>query len=237
MLEVSDLSVRYGSVIALEGLDLRVDPGEIVVLIGANGAGKSSAVNALGGLMRPARGSIRFAGVDVGRLNAIQRIRLGLAMVIEGRGVFSEMSVRENMELGAYAKPNLRSARLREAVDQAVAMFPRLGDRMSQAAGSLSGGEQQMLAIARALISSPRLLLLDEPSLGLAPKIVDEIAERLVELSRKSAVTILIAEQNAVLGLDIAGRGYVLQRGRKVLEGTAAELKSRKDMIELYLNS
>jgi branched-chain amino acid transport system ATP-binding protein len=145
--------------------------------------------------------------------------------------------VRENIELGAYAKPELRSTRLQEAVDRAITMFPRLGDRLGQAAGSLSGGEQQMLAIARALISSPKLLVLDEPSLGLAPKVVDEIAERLVALSRDAGVTILIAEQNVALGLDIAARGYVLQRGRKVLEGTAEELKARTDMIGLYLSS
>lgn len=235
MLDVKGLQVRYGAVLAVDGLDLRVDRGEIVVLIGANGAGKSSTVNAIAGLVKPAAGDVRFCGVDIGGLDAAARVKHGMALVIEGRGVFPEMTVRENLELGAYSRPAIRSTALRLAIDEAVAMFPRLGERFDQAAGTLSGGEQQMLTIARALMSSPKLLVLDEPSLGLAPRIVDEIAERLALLVAQHGVTILVAEQNAALGLDIAPRGYVLQNGRVALEGTASELRSNKELIRFYL--
>lgn len=235
MLEVRGLQVRYGAVLAVDQLDLRVDAGEIVVLIGANGAGKSSAVNAITGLVQQAKGEISFAGEDVRRLDAAERVRRGLALVIEGRGIFSEMTVRENIELGAFAKSELRGASLQAAIDGVVAMFPRLGARFQQIAGTLSGGEQQMLAIGRALMSSPRLLVLDEPSLGLAPRIVDEIAERLVQLARDSGVTVLIAEQNAALGLNISDRVYVLQRGRVALQGATSELRSNADLMRLYL--
>ena len=234
MLDVRGLQVRYGAILAVDHLDIHVDAGEIVVLIGANGAGKSSAVNAITGL-QPASGKISFAGEDVGRLDAAERVRRGLALVIEGRGIFSEMTVRENIELGAFAKPELRGSSLQSAIDGVIAMFPRLGDRLNQIAGTLSGGEQQMVAIGRALMSSPRLLVLDEPSLGLAPRIVDEIAERLVQLARHSGVTVLIAEQNSALGLNISDRAYVLQRGRVVLQGAAAELRSDNDLMRVYL--
>ncbi len=235
MLDVKRLEVRYGAVRAVDNIDLYVKEGEIVVLIGANGAGKSSTVNAVAGLVRVAGGSITFMGDDITSLDAASRAGRGLAVVIEGRGVFSELTVRENLELGAYAKPGLRKDALRKVIEEAFAMFPRLGGRSSQVAGTLSGGEQQMLAIARALISSPRLLVLDEPSLGLAPAIVDEIAERLLALVSKLGVTVIVAEQNAALGLDIAHRGYVLQAGRVALTGTAAELRATKDMVRLYL--
>lgn len=235
MLDVRGLQVRYGVILAVDHLDLHVDAGEIVVLIGANGAGKSSAVNAITGLVQPAKGEIRFAGEDVCRLDAAERVRRGLALVIEGRGIFSEMTVRENIELGAFAKSELRGISLQSAIDGVVAMFPRLGERLYQIAGTLSGGEQQMLAIGRALMSSPRLLVLDEPSLGLAPLIVDEIAERLVQFARESGMTVLIAEQNAALGLNIADRAYVLQRGRVVLQGSASELRSNTDLMRVYL--
>lgn len=235
MLDVRGLQVRYGAILAVDHLDIHVDAGEIVVLIGANGAGKSSAVNAITGLVQPASGKISFAGEDVGRLDAAERVRRGLALVIEGRGIFSEMTVRENIELGAFAKPELRGSSLQSAIDGVIAMFPRLGDRLNQIAGTLSGGEQQMVAIGRALMSSPRLLVLDEPSLGLAPRIVDEIAERLVQLARHSGVTVLIAEQNSALGLNISDRAYVLQRGRVVLQGAAAELRSDNDLMRVYL--
>lgn len=235
MLDVQGLQVRYGAIVAVDHLDLHVDAGEIVVLIGANGAGKSSAVNAITGLVQQAKGEISFAGKNVSRLDAAERVRRGLALVIEGRGIFSEMTVRENIELGAFAKPELRGSSLQSAIDDVVAMFPRLGDRFNQVAGTLSGGEQQMLAIGRALMSSPRLLVLDEPSLGLAPRIVDEIAERLVQLTRESGVTVLIAEQNSALGLNISDRAYVLQRGRVVLHGSAAELRYKTDLMRVYL--
>lgn len=235
MLDVRGLQVRYGAILAVDHLDLHVDAGEIVVLIGANGAGKSSAVNAITGLIQQAKGEISFAGEDVCGLDAAERVLRGLALVIEGRGIFSEMTVRENIELGAFAKPELRGSSLQSAIDGVVAMFPRLGDRFHQIAGTLSGGEQQMLAIGRALMSSPRLLVLDEPSLGLAPRIVDELAEHLVQLARESGVTVLIAEQNSALGLNISDRGYVLQRGRLVLQGSASELRSNADLMKVYL--
>lgn len=235
MLEVRGLQVRYGAVLAVDDFDLRVDAGEIVVLIGANGAGKSSAVNAITGLVQQSKGDISFSGEDVCKLDAAERVRRGLALVIEGRGIFSEMTVRENIELGAFSKSELRGSSLQSAIDAVVTMFPRLGDRLHQMAGTLSGGEQQMLAIGRALMSSPRLLVLDEPSLGLAPRIVDDIAERLVQLARASGVTVLIAEQNAALGLNISDRAYVLQRGRVVLEGLASELRSNTDLMRVYL--
>ncbi len=235
MLDVKGLEVRYGAVRAVDNINLHVNEGEIVVLIGANGAGKSSTVNAVAGLVRVAGGSLTFMGDDITSLDAAARAGRGLAVVIEGRGVFSELTVKENLELGAYAKLGLRKAALRKAVEEAFEMFPRLGERSSQVAETLSGGEQQMLAIARALMSSPRLLVLDEPSLGLAPRIVDEIAERLVMLVSSLGVTVVVAEQNAALGLDIAHRGYVLQAGRVVLAGTAAELRATKDMVRLYL--
>lgn len=235
MLDVRGLEVRYGSVLAVDNVDLSVAEGEIVVLIGANGAGKSSVVNAIAGLVRPAKGEVCVDGEDVGRLDAAERVRRGLALVLEGRGVFSEMTVRENIELGAFPKPGLRGSHLRSAIDATVSMFPRLGERFEQIAGTLSGGEQQMLAIARALMSSPRLLVLDEPSLGLAPRIVDEIAERLVHLARVSGVTVLVAEQNAALGLNIADRAYILQRGRSVVQGRASDLRSDTDLVRLYL--
>jgi branched-chain amino acid transport system ATP-binding protein len=237
MLDVRGLQVRYGAIRAVENVDLHVDAGEIVVLIGANGAGKSSVVNAIAGLVQPADGDIRLAGEDVRPLDAASRVRRGLALVIEGRGIFSEMTVRENIELGAFAKPGLRGASLHSAIDGVFAIFPRLGERSRQLAGTLSGGEQQMLAIGRALMSSPRLLVLDEPSLGLAPRIVDEIAERLVKLAHESGVTVLIAEQNAALGLNISDRAYVLQRGRVVLQGLASELQSDADLMRVYLES
>lgn len=235
MLEVRGLQVRYGPVLAVDKLDLSVGKGEIVVLMGANGAGKSSIVNAIGGLVRAGAGAITLEGRDLGRLDAPARVRRGLALVLEGRGIFAEMTVRDNLELGAYARGDMRGAALQHGIDKAVSMFPRLGERIGQVAGTLSGGEQQMVAIARALMSEPRMLLLDEPSLGLAPLIVDEIAERLRSLAHEGGVTILVAEQNTALGLNIADRGYVLDGGVPVLSGTAAELKSDKDLIHLYL--
>src|SRR5690606_38682400 len=180
MLEVRGLRVRYDAVLAVEALDLRVDRGEIVVLIGANGAGKSSVLNAIAGLVRPAAGAVVLDGTELTARHPADRVRDGLALVIEGRGVFADLSVRENLELGAYGKPALRGAHVRaREIDRVMSLFPRLGQRMDQAVGSLSGVEQQMLVIGRALMSNPRLLLLDELSLGLAPRVVEEIASAL----------------------------------------------------------
>ena len=236
MLEVRGLQVRYGAVQAVDALDLRVDKGEIVVLIGANGAGKSSVLNAVAGLVRPEAGEITLEGRIITMRHPADRVRDGLALVVEGRGVFAEMSVRENLELGVYGKPEMRAAGMRaEAIERIIGLFPKLGQRMDQIAGSLSGGEQQMLVIGRALMSNPRLLLLDEPSLGLAPRIVEEISQTLRRLAGESGVAILVAEQNAVLGLDLAQRGYVLHNGRLALEGACSTLRDDRDLVRLYL--
>ncbi len=236
MLEVRGLQVRYGAVLAVDALDLQVDGGEIVVLIGANGAGKSSVLNTIAGLVRPAAGEVLLGGVSITARHPADRVRDGLALVIEGRGVFADMTVRENLELGAYGKRALRGARMRaDGIERIVALFPKLGQRMDQVAGSLSGGEQQMLVIGRALMSNPRLLLLDEPSLGLAPRIVEEISQTLRRLASEGGVAILVAEQNAVLGLDLAQRGYVLHNGKLALEGACSKLRDDKDLVRLYL--
>lgn len=236
MLEVRGLRVRYGAVVAVDNLALRVDEGEIAVLIGANGAGKSSVLNAIAGLVRPDAGEVSLDGIPITARHPADRVREGLALVIEGRGVFADMSVRENLELGAYGKPSLRGAQARSReIERIVALFPKLGQRMHQVSGSLSGGEQQMLVIGRALMSNPRLLLLDEPSLGLAPRIVEEISQALRRLAHEAGVAILVAEQNAVLGLDLAQRGYVLHNGRLALEGACDALRGDKDLVRLYL--
>ena len=231
MLDVSNLHVRYGAVEALHDISFRVSAGEIVVLIGANGAGKSSAVNAIAGLVVPLRGAIRLGEAPIETLHPSERVRRGLALVMEGRGIFPDMMVSENLELGGYLSKTSRQAALHEVLE----LFPRLRERISQVAGTLSGGEQQMLAIGRALMSSPRILLLDEPSLGLAPKVVDEIAIVLQTLARKRNVTILLAEQNSALSLDLADRGYVLQNGKVAFQGTTQELRPSADLIRAYL--
>lgn len=236
MLELRGMEVRYGAVAAVQPLDLHVNAGEIVVLIGANGAGKSSVVNAVAGLVPLAAGSITLAGRALANRHAADRVRDGVATVVEGRGVFAELSVRENLELGAYAKPNLRRAAARNAaIERILALFPRLGSRLAQVAGSLSGGEQQMLSIGRALMSRPSLLLLDEPSLGLAPLIIEEISQRLRQLAREDGVAILVAEQNAALGLNLARRGYVLHNGRLALQGECSALRDDASLVRLYL--
>lgn len=236
MLELAGLEVRYGAVQAVTGLDLTVAAGEIVVLIGANGAGKSSVVNAVAGLVPAAAGAIRLGDTDITRVAAPDRVRQGLALVIEGRGVFADMTVHENLELGTYAHAQRRRPAARQAgIDRIVELFPRLGERMGQMAGTLSGGEQQMLVIGRALMSGPSLLLLDEPSLGLAPIIVAEISATLKRLAEEERVAVLVAEQNAVVGIDLADRGYVLQNGRVVLHRPCAELRDDSGLVRAYL--
>ncbi len=235
MLEVSGLSVRYGPVTGVHTLDLQVAPGEIVALLGANGAGKSSVLNAIAGLVPAAGGEIVVGGRRVTAQHAARRVDHGLALVVEGRGVFADLSVRENLELGTFAKPALRRGPARRAAsDRVLELFPRLGERMAQTAGSLSGGEQQMLVIGRALVAQPRLLLLDEPSLGLAPRVVAEISQTLVRLARDDGLAILVAEQNAALGLDLAQRGYVLTTGRLALAGDRAALQADEHLSALY---
>ena len=238
MLEVRDLGIRYGATVAVEGASLRVGEGEIVTLVGANGAGKSSLLKGIAGLERAAAGRIVFRDGDVTGQPAHARVGAGMALVPEGRRVFGELTVRENLELGAYLRRG-RAAQERVAADLELvqSVFPRLAQRRHQRAGSLSGGEQQMLAIGRAVMAAPRLLLLDEPSLGLAPRVQVEIVATLRQLHRERRLAILVAEQNAVLGLDLADRGYVLHRGRVVLEGSSQHLAEQGSLIDLYLGS
>lgn len=220
-LELSNLSVSYGGIAAVKGISLVVDKGEIVTLIGANGAGKTSTLKAIVGLL-PHGGSVRVFGEDMKAVPAHRLVERGVALVPEGRAIFPGMSVRENLLLGAFTDRN--SERQAERLKRAVELFPRLGERFDQDAGTLSGGEQQMLAIARALMSGPRLLLLDEPSLGLAPKLVQQIFASIVEIAA-TGITILLVEQNTRLALETAHRAYVLVTGEVALEGEARALR------------
>ena len=221
MLEVRDLDVFHGEARALDGVAIDVADGEIVCIIGSNGAGKSTLVNTIAGLHRPRGGRIVMAGTDVTRVAAHRVCRYGLAIVPEGRRIFPEMTVAENLALGAY-RPEARRGRA-DALAWVHDLFPRLRERATQRAGSLSGGEQQMLAIGRALMAAPRLLLMDEPSLGLAPVIVDEVFE-VIRTINATGVSVLLVEQNVQRALELAGRGYLLSEGRIVLEGSSAAL-------------
>jgi len=220
-LRVRDLIAGYGGVPALHGVSLEVRPGEMVALLGANGAGKSTLLRAISGLLRPARGSVEFQGSAIERRPAHEIVRKGMAHVPEGRRLFGRLSVRDNLLLGAYGQRDV--AARDEALAQVHALFPVLAERGAQTASTLSGGEQQMLAIGRALMSRPSLLLLDEPSIGIAPKLVTRIFEALVEINTRG-VTILVVEQNVRAALAHAHRAYVLQTGRMVAEGAPAEL-------------
>ena len=231
LLEVRDLVVRYGGICALDGVDLTVEPGEVVALLGANGAGKTTLLRAISRIVEPAAGSISFDGKDLARVGAPQAVALGIAQAPEGRRVLARQTVRDNLVLGAWTR---KDDDVEEDVQSAFNRFPRLRDRADQPAGTLSGGEQQMLAIARAMMSRPRLLLLDEPSLGLAPKLVREIFGIVAEL-RGSGVTILLVEQNASLALQQADRGYVLEAGQMTLSGPAAELVADDRVRQAYL--
>jgi branched-chain amino acid transport system ATP-binding protein len=232
LLEVRDLSVRYGGISALEHVDLSVAAGEVVTLIGANGAGKTTLLRAVSRIVEPQAGSIRFDGTDLRRVGASRTVALGIAHSPEGRRVLARQSVRDNLLLGAWTRRD--PAGVAADVEAQFARFPRLAERADQAAGTLSGGEQQMLAIARALMSRPRLLLLDEPSLGLAPKLVREIFGIVRDL-HQSGVTILLVEQNATLALAHADRGYVLEAGRMTLSGPADELVADDRVRRAYL--
>jgi branched-chain amino acid transport system ATP-binding protein len=232
LLEIDDLSVRYGALVALRDVGLRVEAGEIVTVIGANGAGKSSLLGAVAGLVPPARGRIAFDGREVTGLPAERIVRLGIALSPEGRRVFPRLTVADNLRLGAASRRDRDGiAADRERV---LELFPLLRERLWQSAGTLSGGQQQMLAIARALMSRPRLLLLDEPSLGLAPLIVEQIFE-LISLLREQGTTILLVEQNVHRALDLADRAYVLSTGRVEISGTAAEVRASSDVERAYL--
>jgi len=231
LLEVSGLEVRYGGIRAVRGIDLAVAEGELVCLIGANGAGKSSTLRAISGLLPAAVGAVRYAGRDLAGMRAFQRVRAGLVMVPEGRGVFPQLTVDENLDMGAYARADGAIESDRERV---FGLFPRLRERRGQTGGTLSGGEQQMLAIGRALMSRPKLLLLDEPSMGLAPIVVQLIFEVIQEINA-GGVTCLLVEQNARAALALAKRAYVMESGEIALSGTAAELAHDPKVIEAYL--
>jgi len=232
LLEVGGLSVRYGPVQALRGISFSVGRGEIVALIGANGAGKSTTLRALSGIVRPASGDILFGGRSIAGLPPHRVARLGMAHVPEGRGVFANMNVLENLEMGAYARGSRREAE--ETLDRVYSLFPRLSERSGQLAGTLSGGEQQMLAIGRALMARPELLLLDEPSMGLSPLLVGEIFRMITEINR-SGTTILLVEQNAYMALSVAGRAYVLETGSIPLAGEASALREDPAVKAAYL--
>jgi branched-chain amino acid transport system ATP-binding protein len=232
LLEVDGLVARYGRITALDGISLTVDEGEIVALIGANGAGKTTTLRAISGLVRPAAGAIRFGGRDTSKFAPNDIVRAGISHAPEGRRVFPRMTVRENLELGAYTR-NVKPE-IEEDLERVLDIFPRLKERYAQKAGTMSGGEQQMLAIARALMARPRVLLLDEPSLGLSPKLVQTIFEVIRDINR-GGTTILLIEQNARQALAVASRGYVLEVGRIAYAGAAAELAASEAVRAAYL--
>jgi branched-chain amino acid transport system ATP-binding protein len=232
LLEVENVTAYYGDLQALFGISLEVNAGEIVTLIGANGAGKTTILRVISGMKPPASGSVRFAGQDVSRVPAHDMVALGVSHVPEGRQVFPFMTVKENLSLGAFT-PRAR-ANIKQLMAEQLAMFPRLGERLNQLAGTLSGGEQQMVAIARGLMAQPKLLLLDEPSLGLAPKIVEEVFEKIQEV-RSKGITMLIVEQNVVSALSISDRGYVVQNGIVLLADAAKNLLSNEMVRAAYL--
>ena len=231
MLSVNDIHVYYGSIHAVKGVSFEVNEGEIVTLIGANGAGKSTVLNTVSGLLHPRSGSVSFEGKDLKGIPAHKVVQHGLAQVPEGRRVFLQMTVEENLEMGAFTQPNSTIAPGLEDVYQ---RFPRLLERRKQIAGTLSGGEQQMLAMGRALMSKPKLLMLDEPSMGLAPILVDQIFAIIKEL-HEAGTTILLVEQNARAALSVADRGYVLETGKVVVTGTGAELLLDETVKRAYL--
>ena len=232
LLEIENLSVNYGAIQAVRDLSLHVEEGEIVTLIGANGAGKTTTLRAVSRMLRPVAGSVRFGGRDITRIPTDEAVRLGIAQSPEGRQVLARQSIQDNLELGAYTRRD--AAGVREDIGRMYARFPRLGERRGQLAGTLSGGEQQMLAIARALMSRPKLLLFDEPSLGLAPIIVREIFAIICELNEQG-VTILLVEQNARLAMQSSHRTYVLEAGQITLGGPSAELVSDERVLQAYL--
>ncbi len=233
MLEVSELGVRYGAIRAVHDVSLQAGKGELIAILGANGAGKSSTLKCIAGALKASAGAIRLDGHDVTSAKPEQMVRLGVAMVPETRDVFPDLTVSENLTLGSYIHRRNR-ADVESTRERMLGLFPRLRERARQAAGTLSGGEQQMLVIARALMSRPKLLLLDEPSLGLAPVVVDTIFEMIAELKR-SGLTIVLVEQNAAKALSVADRAYVMRLGRIAAEGPAAEIAANTDLGALYL--
>ena len=232
LLDVAGLTVAYGGIVAIRGVDLHVDQGELVALIGANGAGKTTTLKALAGMLTPASGSIRYDGVEITGEVSHRLVRRGVALVPEGRGVFARLTVRENLAMGAYIRDDRRA--IAADLDRVYGLFPRLEERRAQIAGTLSGGEQQMLAIGRAMMCRPRLLLLDEPSMGLAPLMVQKIFEVIAAIAAEG-VTILLVEQNARLALQAAARGYVMESGAITLTDSSAALLGSEQVRQAYL--
>jgi branched-chain amino acid transport system ATP-binding protein len=231
LLEVHDLHTYYGNIAALKGISLEVNDGEVVTLIGSNGAGKSTTLRSISGLTPPREGTIKFDGKEIGETPPQEIVRLGISQAPEGRRCFARMTVRENLELGAFLR---RDERITGDLDRVYDLFPRLKEREKQKAGTMSGGEQQMLAIGRALMSNPRLLLLDEPAMGLAPVLVERIYETIAEINRQGT-TILLVEQNATFALDVSKRGYVLETGTVALSDESEALRTNPDVQKAYL--
>ena len=232
LLEVQDLNVYYGAIHALQGISFTVNEGEIVTLIGANGAGKTTTLSTISGLLRPRRGSVRFKGQDISMLPAEQIVRQGISHVPEGRKIFAPLTVQENLEMGAFTRTD--RGEIEQSLQRVFASFPRLKERLHQLGGTLSGGEQQMLATGRGLMSRPTLLLLDEPSMGLSPILVEEIFKIIQEINSQGT-SILLVEQNALMALSVAHRAYVLETGRITLEGAAKELRENPQVKAAYL--
>jgi branched-chain amino acid transport system ATP-binding protein len=233
MLELKDLTVNYGAITALHGISLSVPDGKIVTLIGANGAGKTTALKTISGLLKPKSGEIHYGEKNIASLPPHQIVKLGLSHVPEGRMIFANLTVMENLQLGAYLQRDRQI--IRHELEHVFALFPRLQEREKQIAGTLSGGEQQMLAIGRALMSRPKFLMLDEPSLGLAPLLVKTIFEKIVEINRQQGITILLVEQNAKLALGISHFGYVLETGRVAVQGDSTTLQQNPQVKSAYL--
>jgi branched-chain amino acid transport system ATP-binding protein len=232
MLQLDGIETYYGTIQALKGISIEVNEGEIVTLLGANGAGKSTTLRSINGLNHPQRGTIRFLGEDITRTPAHQIVKRGVSQSPEGRKLFPRMSVTENLEMGAFQRQDRNE--IKEDMDRVFALFPRLAERRSQRAGTMSGGEQQMCAIGRALMARPKLLMLDEPSMGLAPIFVERVFETIVQIN-KQGTTILLVEQNALVALEVADRGYVLQTGTVALSGTAQALREDEGVRKTYL--
>ena len=234
LLEVEDIQTYYGNIQALKGVTLEVEEGECVTLIGSNGAGKSTTLRSISGLNNPRRGSIRFRGTEISKTAPQDIVRLGISQSPEGRHCFPRMTVRENLDLGAYLRND--KASIVTDMDRVFELFPRLKERERQKAGTMSGGEQQMLAIGRALMSRPQLLLLDEPSMGIAPILVERIYETIAEINRQGT-TILLVEQNANFALDVSKRGYVLETGKVVIDDESQSLRTNPEVMKAYLGT